>query len=303
MRPVRDPSRTGLTLALAAFLLLALQDATVKWLVQTVPVWQILFVRSVIVVMGCLAAGGRPLARQAIATPARALLLRRGVVTLTAWFCFFTAARGLPLGELVTLWFTAPMVVALLAAPLLGERVGRIRWIAIGIGFLGTVLIADPSTLSVSVSTVLVLFGAVCWGYGLVLTRLIARQEPSLVQMLFNNAFFLVATGIGCLMTWHPPTLTEALLLLVVALLGGFGQFSLFEAARRTPVSAIAPLEYTALVWAFIIGFLVWGDVPSAGVFTGASLIVGAGLLLVVAERKPKNARPILPFRDKGKAP
>lgn len=280
-----QPRHAGVVLALIAYLLLAMQDATVKWLVETVPVWQVLFIRSVMVTGGCLLAGGRPLISGTLGTPMRPLLLRRGIVTLAAWFSFFTAAKGLPLGELVSLWFTAPVVAALLAIPLLGERIGRARCLAIGVGFLGAVLVAGPTSLSVSPATALVLFGAACWGYGLVLTRLIARREPSLVQMLFNNAFFLVATSIGCAVTWRMPDPTEMLLLVLVAIMGGFGQFSLFEATRRVAVSVVAPLEYTALVWAFLIGFLVWSDEPSRAVLFGAGLIVVAGVLLVFSER------------------
>ncbi len=290
--PVLERPALGMLLALAAYSFLACQDATVKWLVATVPVWQVLFVRSAILVAGCLGLGGRSLLRHAATTPTRALLLRRGAITLGAWVCYFSAARFLPLGQLVTLYFTAPVVVTLLAAPLLGERVGWVRWTAVGIGFLGTVLAADPAGLSVSSATVLVLIAAVLWGYGVILTRQIARLEPSLVQMFFNNCFFLVLTGIGSALSWHQPDANEIGLLLVVAVLGGIGQFCLFESAQHAPASLSAPLEYTALVWAFLLGFLVWDNTPPAGVFLGAVLILAAGLLLLLKERRGGSVKP-----------
>jgi drug/metabolite transporter (DMT)-like permease len=290
-RPALDRQVLGMGLALLAYSLLAMQDATVKWLVATVPVWQVLFVRSAILVSGCLGAGGRPLVRHAATTATRSLLLRRGAVTLTAWVCYFSAARFLPLGQLVTLYFTAPVVVTLLAAPLLGERVGPIRWLAVGIGFGGTVLAANPGGLTLSPATVLVLVAACLWGYGVILTRRIARLEPSLVQMFFNNCFFLVLTAVGCALTWTTPSVPDIWLLLLVGVLGGLGQFSLFESAQHAPVSLTAPLEYTALVWAFLLGFLVWGDVPRPGVFAGAALILSAGLLLLLTERRSRGNR------------
>jgi drug/metabolite transporter (DMT)-like permease len=291
--PTFERQALGMTLALLAYSMLAVQDATVKWLVNTVPVWQVLFVRSAILVLGCLGVGGRPLFRHAITTPTRALLIRRGVVTLVAWVCYFNAARLLPLGQLVTLYFTAPVIVTLLAAPLLGEQVGWIRWAAVGLAFFGTVLAANPVGLSLSPATLLVLTGAILWAYGVILTRQIARQEPSLVQMFFNNCFFLVVTGIGCAFTWHQPSAREMWLLMLVALLGGIGQFSLFESARHAPVSLTAPLEYTALIWAFLLGFLVWGDAPRPGVFLGAALILIAGFLLLLRHRNAHT--PTLP--------
>jgi drug/metabolite transporter (DMT)-like permease len=288
--PAIERQAVGMALALLAYSFLALQDATVKWLVDTVPVWEVLFVRSTILVIGCLGAGGRPLVRHAVTTPTRALLTRRGAVTLAAWVCYFSAARFLPLGQLVTLYFTAPVIVTLLAAPLLGERVGRVRWTAVGLGFFGTLLAANPVGLSLSPATLLVLTGALLWGYGVILTRQIARRETSLVQMFFNNCFFLVLTGIACAFTWHQPSAGEMALLLLVGVLGGIGQFSLFESARHAPASLTAPLEYTALIWAFLLGFLVWGDAPRPGVFLGATLILAAGLLLLFAHRHTSRA-------------
>ena len=277
---------TGMILAMLAYSFLSWQDATVKWLVNTLPVFQILFMRSLILVAICLTLGGGDLARRAVASPCRALLLRRGVITLAAWFCFFTAARSLPLGQLITLWFTAPVVVALLAAPLLGERVGPARWGAIALGFAGTVAAVQPVDLAISAATTLVLTGAGLWGYGVIMTRQIARQEPSLVQMLFNNSFFLLATGIGLSLSGHTPSLQESALLLLIGAFAGIGQFCLFESARFVPASLTASLEYTALVWAFLLGFAMWGEAPSPGVYAGAVTILAAGTTLFLAERR-----------------
>ncbi len=280
-----DRQALGLWLALLAYSLLSMQDATIKWLVAGLPVVQVMFVRSTIVMTGCIVGGGRPLLRRAIASPLAPLLLCRGAVTLAAWLCYFTAARSLPLAQLLTLYFTAPVVVVLLAAPVLKERVGPARWAAVGLGFTGTILAANPSGFSFSAPTVLVLVAAVLWAIGVILTRLIARREPSLVQMLYTNAFFFVGTGLGSLLVWQMPNRGQLMLLLQVAVLGGLGQLALFESARRAPASLTAPMEYTALLWAFLLGFAVWGDVPNQSVVTGAGLILAAGLLLVALER------------------
>jgi drug/metabolite transporter (DMT)-like permease len=123
-----------------------------------------------------------------------------------------------------------------------------------------------------------------------ILTRQIARRERSLVQMFFNNCFFLVLTSVACVFTWHQPSVSEMWLLLLVGVLGGLGQFSLFESAQHAPASLTAPLEYTALVWAFLLGFLVWGDSPRPGVYGGAALILIAGLLLLLMDPQVRNS-------------
>jgi drug/metabolite transporter (DMT)-like permease len=281
-----DRVMLGIGLALSAYSLLAAQDATVKWLINTIPVCEVLFARSVILAALCLAFGGRPLLRHVSTTPTLPLLGLRGAITLIAWFCYFTASRSLPLGQLITLWFTAPAVVTLLAIPLLGETVSRARWAAVSLGFAGTVLAADPVGVALWGPAALVVVAAILWAFGLILSRRIARREQSIVQILANNCFFLIVTGGSTIVNWHPPTFNEMLLLLQVAMLGGIGQFCLFEAARHAPASVAAPLEYTALVWAFLLGFLVWGEIPRPVVFAGATLIVGAGMLLVLSERR-----------------
>jgi len=281
----------GMTLAMLAYSLLAMQDAAVKWLVDTIPVWQVLFVRSAILVLGCFIAGGSRLIRQAATSSTRSLLMRRGAVTLAAWVCYFSAARYLPLGELVTLYFTAPVIVTILAAPMLGEQVGWTRWVAVGLGFAGMIVAVSPTSLSLSSATLLVLIGAVLWAYGVILTRQIARTQSSLVQMFYNNCCFLALTGVFCAFAWHQPNGNELWLLLLVGALSGIGQFSQFESARHAPASLTAPLQYTALVWAFLLGFLIWGDVPRTGVFLGAAFIAAGGLLLVFNERLARRLR------------
>jgi drug/metabolite transporter (DMT)-like permease len=287
-----DRATVGIMLLLTAYSLFALQDATVKWLVASVPVWQVLFVRSAMVLALCLAAGGRPTLRRVVHSPALGLLARRGAITLVAWFLYFTAARTLPLGQLTTLYFTAPVVVVVLAAPVLHERVGWARWTAVGLGFAGAALAAEPAGLAPSSATLLVLVAAALWGYAVILTRQIARREATLVQMLCTNLFFVVASGAVSAVTWHAPSGFETVLLLQVALCGGAGQFAMFEAARHVPASLAAPLEYTSLVWAFLLGFLIWGDMPNPAVVIGAALILAAGLGLVLIERRQRRAAP-----------
>jgi drug/metabolite transporter (DMT)-like permease len=289
-----NPRQLGMWLTVLAYSLLSWQDATVKWLVTTVPLWHVLFVRSGVIVAACLLAGRSRLILHVASSPNLPLLLRRGLVTLVAWICYFSAARYLPLGQLTTLYFTAPIVVALLAAPLLGERVGPARWAAIGLGFLGAVLAceplaSEPGEMQFSWPTAAVLFSAVLWGYGAILTRQIARREPTLAQLFCTNLFFLVAAAVLLPFTWRAPSGVELLLLLQASVLGGLGQWALFEGARHVPASLAAPLEYSSLVWAFLLGFLVWGDAPSPAVMTAAMLILSAGVGLLLAERRRRE--------------
>ena len=282
----QDHTRIGIAIAALAYALFAMHDAVIKLLVETIPVWQVLFFRSAAIFIAALAIGRRPLLERAITTPFKRALLGRGLITLTAWLCYYTAARSLPLAQLLSLYFAAPLLVTVLAIPLLGEAVTRARWSAVLVGFVGVLLASDPLGVPASLPTLMVLIAAALWGYAIILMRKIARREKSLLQMLTLNGVFLIATGTACIGTWQPPTLREWMMLLGVGIIGGLAQFCVFEAARFAPAAVQATVEYTALVWAFILGFLIWGDIPPVAVFAGAGLILLAGVLLLATERR-----------------
>ena len=280
-----------MALASGAYAVLACQDATIKWLVVDLPVWQVLCCRSLVVMVSCLAWNRGTLAQRALTSPVRVALLCRGLVALAAWLCYFSASRVLPFGQLVTLWFAAPLFVVALSVRFLGERVGPTRWAAVALGFGGTLAAADPHGLSLNVGAGLALLGAVLWACSVIMTRFIARVETSPVQMVTSNLVFLIATGVMTMSEWKKPTLCELSLCVLVGGLGGLGQLWLFEAMRRAPASLLAPIEYSALPWAFAIGYVVWSDVPTFRVFLAAALIGAAGLSLLWGAKLHTHSR------------
>jgi drug/metabolite transporter (DMT)-like permease len=165
----------------------------------------------------------------------------------------------------------------------------------VGVGFAGVLVACDPFGLRFSLPVLMVLTAAALWGYSVILMRRIARRESSLVQMLFQNGFFMAVTGIGTMLTWQQPSPAQMALMLASGVLGGFGQFCIFEAARHAPASVMATVEYTALIWAFILGYVIWGDIPVPAVFIGAGLILLAGMLLVLAEQRATRLMVALP--------
>ncbi len=281
---------TGVGLGFAAYALFSIHDASIKWLVADISIWQVMLIRSGAVFAAALLIGRRGLVERAFGTRRKRPLLLRGGIALGSWACFFTAARSLTLAQLLCLSFAAPLLVTMMAAPLLGERVGAGRWAAVLVGFAGVVVATDPWGVPVSLATALVLMAAALWAWGVILMRQIARHESTLLQVLYFNAVFLVGAMPGCLADWRPLAPRQIALLLGVAVFGGLGQFSLFEAARRAPASVMATVEYSSLLWAFVLGYLIWGDVPAAAVFAGGGLILAAGLLLVAVERRQRQS-------------
>lgn len=273
------------------YFLFTLHDATIKILVETTAVWQILFFRSLTITLGCALFGGPSLLRETLGSPVLKPMLLRGTLLLCAWLSYYTAARSLNLAELTTLYYAAPVVATVLAVPLLGERVTPARWAAVACGFAGVLIATNPASLGISLPVYLALQAACFWALGTVLLRRTAMQARSIVQMSITNVFFIVATGIGMLFVWKTPTPYELSLSLLTGLIGGGAQLAFFEGMRRAPVSVLAPFEYSSLIWAFALAYAIWGDVPSPHVFAGAVLIIGAGAIIVFSERLVRFGR------------
>jgi drug/metabolite transporter (DMT)-like permease len=285
----RERVLAGILFTGAAYFLFSMQDASIKLLVVGMTVWQIMFFRSATILFAGALTGGRRLfaetARSAIVWP----MAVRSAFTLAAWLCYYNAARSLQLAELTTIYYAAPIIVTVLSVIMLDEKVPVLRWVAVLIGFMGVFVACDPARLGLSMSVLLVLAAAVLWGIAVVLMRKTAMQERTMIQIILNNFFFLVFSAAPACLLWETPSWEQLLLLISVGALGGVAQYLLFEGMKRASVSIVAPFEYTSLVWAFALGFLIWGDVPRREVFLGAALIVSAGLLIVGNEHFRKR--------------
>lgn len=199
----------------------------------------------------------------------------------------FLALEYLRLDQAITIVFLAPLMVALLAGPLLGEWVGRRRMVAIMIGFLG-VLVAIRPGVGTFHPAVLYSFGAMlAYALFMLLTRHMAKFDPPLVT-LFYSMFVGTFCGIPfAIADWQTPPDTLAWVLLCsLGILGGLGHWMFLHAYRLAPASAIAPFLYMQLLSMVALGYIVFGDLPDLWTLAGATLIVGSGVYLVHRERK-----------------
>jgi drug/metabolite transporter (DMT)-like permease len=280
----------GILLTSVAYALFSAQDAAIKLLVAGVSVWQVMFFRSVVVLAGCLAYGGTALFRDAFHSPIVKPMLLRSALTLSAWLCYYTAAKHLQLAEMTTIYFAAPVIVTALSVFILREQVPLLRWSSVLLGFIGVFIACDPAKLGITMPILLVLVAALLWALAVVLLRVTALQERTIVQLVLNNVFFLVAAGVPMVFVWQTPSLYQSALLLAVGVLGGVAQLALFDGMKRAAASVIAPFEYTSLVWAFVFGYLIWNDVPRPEVFVGATIIVVAGIIVIGGEHFRKRS-------------
>lgn len=276
----------GVALAVAGYFLFSLQDALVKWLVADNSVWQILLVRSLTILALCVAIGRGPLLRQAVLTPRKKALLLRGAVILAAWLCYYSAARYLQLAELTTIYFAAPMIVTVLSVLMLRESVTWPRWSGTAIGFVGVVIACDPTGVGITGPVALVLLSAALWAYSNILVRRISGLETTLMQMLYSSIAFAAACIVALPWTWQAPSALDITLMVILGLVSAAAQYLLLEGIRRAPASLIAPFEYSSLLWAFLLSYAIWLDVPRLAVFIGAAIILGSGLLVIVGETR-----------------
>jgi S-adenosylmethionine uptake transporter len=212
-------------------------------------------------------------------------LTARAALILVAWLSYYSAARHLGLAQLTTLYFAAPIVVVLLSVMILKERVDPVRWIAVVAGFAGVVIAADPGGAVDLVPAAFALFAAFCWALSVILVRVISRSESTTNQMLVSNGLFALACAVILIWSWRTPDLFSLGLMIGLGIAGGAGQYFVYEGFRFAPASALAPIEYTGLVWAFFYGYVIWAEVPALHVVLGAALIVSGSVAFILVER------------------
>ena len=280
-----DRSLQGIGLCTLGYAFLALQDAAIKWLVADYSVVSILFWRSLVVVVACLLVGRSQLVRRAWRSPSRRLLVVRGLLSIVAWLLYYTAARDLTLAEMTTLYFSAPIMVTVLAAVILKERASGWQWFSLIIGFVGVIIACRPTDITNPLPIVLTLLAAMCWAFTYIQLRQVDEQTSVLEQMLITNVVFVLCMLLALPWT-HTPAPTSAWLgMLAAGLVGGIGQFLLFASFQRATATLLAPFEYTGLIWAFALSSLVWGTLMDTSLIIGAGLIAVSGTLAMIFGR------------------
>ncbi len=205
----------------------------------------------------------------------------------------FLALRYLQMAETISIQFAAPLTVALLAGPLLGEWSSRARMAAIGVGFLGVLVIVRPGIGGMHPAALLCLANVVVYAFYAIITRKLAAYDSTATTMFYTGLAGLAL--MAPLLPWiwtSPASLTHWALLIGVALFGTLGHWLLVMAHARAPANVLAPFIYTQLLWSVTLGFLLFGDVPSRWTVAGAMIVVGSGLYLLAQETIRRDGRP-----------
>ena len=271
---------------LAAVACFSLMDAGMKLLSVHYPPLQVTLLRGAaslpfVLVWVLATAGPRSI------VPVRwGLHLLRGLLGMAMIGCFVFALKRMPLSTAYTIYFVAPLLVAALSVPLLGERVGPRRWTAIAIGLAGVIVVLRPGMDGiVSLPGLMVLLAATAYAVAAVTVSLLTRTDTPQSMVVWFLAIMAVGAGLAAIPGWVPLRWEHAGLILGMGLAGALGQIALTAAFMRGEASLVAPLEYTGLVWVIGWDWLLWRTWPDAVTWAGAAIIMASGLYLLRRER------------------
>ncbi len=215
----------------------------------------------------------------------------RGLLLSAALALFFWGLKYVPLADGIAVAFTAPLFITALSVPVLGERVGPARWLAVLVGFAGMLVIVQPGTGSFRPEMAIIVASAFVFALGITYTRRLSRTETVAGMFTWTTVVSLVVFGPLALLTWKTPDATHLGAFAALGLIGGAAHYLVGIAYRNAPAAVVAPQEYVALVWGALIGWFMWGDVPSAAAWAGAAIVAAAGGFIAVREQRAERRR------------
>ncbi len=286
----RDRPLLGIGLILLFATLASHLDATSKWFSQTYPVLQLIWIRYAALTLALLAAAPFLGWRRVTGTGAPGAQVLRGTLLWLSASSFLAGLSLLPFATTKVIGSTAPLIVAAIAIPLLAERVGWQRWLAILTGFAGLVVVVRPDIGSVEWAMLFPLATACTYAFYQVLTRRIASVDAALPSLFYTALVGWMLASFAVPFVWTTPSLLHLAILAVHGLFVGLGHFVMILALANAPASLIAPFGYVSLIWAVVLGYFVFGERPDMGTLAGGVMIALAGIALArtaATEKKP----------------
>lgn len=313
----------GVALLSAGLLIFSFQDVIVRLLSGSYPVHELVFVRGIMAIW--LIAGytywrfgwgGFSMTRPG-------LVLLRGLMGVSSYTCYYMALTSLTLADTVTINFSSPIFIAALAVPILGEKLGWRRWIAILVGFAGVIVVVGPSGNILNPAAFFAVAAAATYSGMTLITRVLGGGMSSGGIAFYMMLVFVIVSAVSGLVLgdgalfhddvhpsmafllrpWLMPSPADFGLIAITALIASAGFILMVTAYATTQTSVVAPFEYTGVVWGVAAGWVFFGEVPGAWTYLGTALIVGGGLYILYREairgRPPRPLRnPALDFDD-----
>ncbi len=284
-------------LKLISALLFAAMSALVRQLGDVAPVGQMVFFRSAFAILpvvviyairgelGTAVRTGRPFGQ-----------LGRGMLSVCGMFTNFSALTRLPLADATAISFASPLITVALAAIVLKERVRIYRWSAVLVGFAGVIVMLIPhfdtnayagvAGTAAAVGSIFAITSAFCNAGTVIQTRRLTQTETTSSIVFYFSLVCAIAGALTLPFAWHSPTASELAELIALGILGGLAHIFLTESYRYAAASVVAPFDYTSMLWALLLGYWVFGELPETLVYWGAAIVAAAGLFVIWRERQ-----------------
>ena len=299
---IRNRNLAGILSLALGILIFSIQDAIIKQISGGYPVTLAIAIRCLVALPILIVMVQAETGIRNIASRNWPILVTRGAILLVAYTAYYMALAALPLAEAVALFFTAPIIVTILAGPVLGEMVTAKAWGALIAGFIGVLIILQPGSAVFEPAALLSLLSAATYGLAMVIARRVGVSEPATVMAFYQNGVYLVgalliALAFGFLgitklghpsldflvRPWIMPGTSDLLLMGLCGVIAAVAMSLLTHAYRSAEANLVTTFEYTGIIWAPIWGFLFFGEVPSWTTAAGTALIIAAGIFALRA--------------------
>lgn len=261
-------------------------DVIAKHLGQTgMPVLEIVWARLTFGALLALPFAARHTGLRGLLPDRPVMHLLRASFLMAATFFFFFSLKFLAIADALAIFFVQPLVVTALSPWVLGEKVGPRRWAAVGVGFIGTLIIIRPGLGGMNTGSLLALAAGTCLALYLLLTRRISGQNKAIVTTFYTNAIGGILASILVIWVWKMPTPTEWLLFLALATIANLGHNLIVRAYDHGEASLLAPLAYTEMVTSTLLGLIFFGTFPDGWTFVGVGILIACAIYISMRER------------------
>ncbi|MDH5355667.1 MAG: DMT family transporter [Gammaproteobacteria bacterium] len=280
-----DNTVKGIVALIVATLFFAGQDAITKHLTGSLPVAQIILVRFFFFALFALIYASRTIGiRKAFASKMRGQQILRGLLIVVEISLFAWSLKFMGLAEMHAIFASFPLVITALSVPMLGEQVGWRRWMAVGIGFLGTLIIIQPGNGNFNAYVILVLICVLMFSIYNLLTRKVSRHDHFETSLIYFGVVGLFISALVAPFYWQSVNTSQATWLLIISATSIIGHLLLIKALQFTPAVILQPFNYFVLVWAIIIGYFFYGEILDITSLVGAGLVVASGIYIARRE-------------------
>jgi drug/metabolite transporter (DMT)-like permease len=272
--------RLGIGLLLIAVALFTIGEAIVKSLAHDYDITQIVWARYIFHALVTYTVFSRVNVFRLARTTRPGLHIARSALMLAATTLFFTSLRYLALADAIAISFVGPLLVTALSIPILKEQVGIRRWMAILVGFGGVLFIIRPGMGVMHWAAVLPLCTAVCYAFYQILTRIASRSDDTQTSLFWMSAFGVVVSSVAVPFFWTMPGPIEWVMMAALGTVYGLGHYLLIRGLEIAPASKLSPFLYTQIIWATLLGLVVFDQFPDGPTLIGGAIVIGSGLYI-----------------------